>query len=110
MPEGVTVGDGVITGDVLTDTYTLGISVPGIDRYFISVYVDGRPILTPDNTATIAVTAQSIAITIRADGYETYNAVYTNSVQYYVFFNTSDEEPFITSDENNYCVRGEING
>lgn len=82
LPEGVTLNTGTntLTGAVSTSSYSLGVSTAPVEAT-VSAKIDGTPTTVTTNTFSVPTTAQSIVITVEAEGYETGTYTFTNAVE-----------------------------
>lgn len=82
FPEEVTETEGVLEGITWArySSYDIAYAVEGPEHYSISILEDDVPKIGHDNYIPISFNAETIEITIRADGYETFHVVFTNNV------------------------------
>ena len=82
FPEEVTETDGVLEGIAWGryGSYDVTFAVEGPEHYSISVLADDVPVIGHGNVIPISFNAETIEITIRADGYETFHVIFTNNV------------------------------
>lgn len=82
LPEGVTLNtsNNTLSGTISTSSYSLGVSTAPVEAT-VSATIDGTPTTVTERTFSVPTTAQSIVITVEAEGYDTGTYTFTNAVE-----------------------------
>lgn len=72
-------GNNTLTGTVGTSSYSLGVSTAPVEAT-VSATIDGTPTTVTEGTFSVPVTAETIVITVEAEGYTTGTYTFTNAV------------------------------
>ena len=101
LPEGVTLNTetNTLAGTVGTSSYSMGVSTAPVEAT-VSAKIDGTPTTVTENAFSVPTTAQSIVITVEAEGYETGTYTFTNTVVATLPFTVSSAVPTVVIGEN----------
>lgn len=103
-------GTNTLTGAVGTSSYSLGVSTAPVEAT-VSAKIDGTPTTVTANAFSVPTTAQTIVITVEAEGYETGTYTFTNAVEHIEV--SSDGNWLMLSDsqlQESYAVSPDVLG
>lgn len=72
-------GNNTLTGAISTSSYSLGVSTTPVEAT-VSATIDGTPTTVTAGAFSVPTTAETIVITVEAEGYETGTYTFTNAV------------------------------
>ncbi len=72
-------GNNTLTGAIGTSSYSLGVSTTPVEAT-VSATIDGSPTTVTEGSFSVPVTAETIVITVEAEGYTTGTYTFTNAV------------------------------
>lgn len=112
LPEGVVLNTSTntLTGAVGTSSYSLGVSTAPVEAT-VSATIDGSPTTVTANTFSVPTTAETIVITVEAEGYTTGTYTFTNAVEHIEV--SSDGNWLMLSDaqlQEDYAVTSDVLG
>ena len=81
LPEGVVLntGNNTLSGTIGTSSYSLGVSTAPVEAT-VSATIDGTPTTVIANAFSVPTTAETIVITVEAEGHTTGTYTFTNAV------------------------------
>lgn len=73
-------GNNTLSGTISTASYSLGVSTTPVEAT-VSATIDGTPTTVTEGSFSVPTTAQTIVITVEAEGYTTGTYTFTNAVE-----------------------------